>query len=518
MNPVYDRWGVTVYHGDCLDVMRELPDASVDSVVTDPPYGLEFMGAEWDSFKPGGKRPLFGDADGSPFRRNAGTPSWAGSGNPLCANCGGTKYDRTRPNGCRCEAPRFPNEAVPHMRAYQLWCQQWAAECLRVLKPGGWLLAFGGTRTHHRLACGIEDAGFELRDTITWIYGQGFPKSRDVSKDIDRMAGAEREVLGTRVYGDGHIQRSSLDKLAPPIGPFERTQDVRLETAPATDAARQWSGWGTGLKPAHEPIIVARKPLSGTVASTVLQHGTGALNIAACCVPHGGDVDLRQVQRQQQGEDNGWRLAKTMAGTEVPMYKPGGRWPPNLLLTHAARCEVDGCDREWCPVAELDAQSGHLKSGLYKPEHADHGKTAGTYGAMSGRQRAAATYGDSGGASRFFPVFRWEEKAPPAERPVVNGVAHPTVKPLDLMRWLVRLVTQPGGLVLDCFAGSGTTGQAARAEGMRVILIEQDEEYLPHIQARLEGHSRTGKPSAAASPSAEAPLSLFDLFDGGDAA
>jgi len=206
----------TIHNGDCLEVLRTLPAASVDAVVTDPPYGLSFMGKRWD-------------------------------------------YD------------------VP---AVDVW-----AECLRVLRPGGHLLAFAGTRTQHRMAVRIEDAGFEIRDMIAWVYGSGFPKSLDVSKAIDKAAGAEREVIGSyKATGTARNSKHIGAKTHAAIGEYERDVDCIFQTAPATDAARQWSGWGTALKPAMEPITVARKPLVGTVAANVLEHGTGALNVEGCRV------------------------------------------------------------------------------------------------------------------------------------------------------------------------------------------------------------------------------------------
>ncbi len=434
--PWYQDDSVTVWHGDCLDVLRTLPDNSIDAVVTDPPYGLEFMGKDWDApWKGGDHRQTFD----------------------------GTLTD-VRPNPYGRSKVRFGSgasygtESAQVGRAFQAWCELWAIKCLRVLKPGGHMLAFGGTRTHHRLACAIEDAGFEIRDSIAWLYASGFPKSLDVSKAIDKAAGVERETLG-RAEGAGSVSAASL-------GVFASEYEA---TAPATDAARRWQGWGTALKPAHEPIVVARKPLAGTVADNVQQWGTGALNIDGCRV--GTDV----ITAHGGGVNGAGRTYGGGAG--IPALEPGsnphvGRWPPNVLLDPTA-------------AAELDRQSGRLTSGLYKPEHADSGKDAGTYGAMTGRERTAPTYGDSGGASRFFPVFRYEPKAPTYERPRDDSAAHPTVKPLDLMRWLVRLVTPPGGLVLDPFAGSGTTAEACVVEGLRCVTIEREPTYLPLIRARL---------------------------------
>jgi DNA modification methylase len=419
---------VTLLHGDCLDVMRELPDNSVHAVCTDPPYDLT-------AGKKGGTGPASVNLS-SPAGRARITvgfmgKSWDGTGIAF------------RP---------------------EVW-----AQCLRVLKPGGHLLAFGGTRTWHRLACAVEDAGFEVRDSIAWLYGSGFPKSLNVSKAIDKAAGAEREPSGAvtslacefvrrGVPCEGHLGETATSQSGLTVH--------ALPTAPATDDARRWQGWGTAVKPAFEPIVVARKPLVGTVAQNVLAHGTGALNVDACRVA--GLADRPGTTPPSTGERN------SMSG-DLPRqdYEPNaaGRWPANVVLDDTQ-------------AAELDRQSGTLTSGKVLPHHRDNGKLAGTLGAFAGAS-GRESYGDSGGASRFFPTFRYEPKAPTVERPRDGEVAHPTVKPLDLMRWLVRLVTPPGGAVLDPFAGSGTTAEACVIEGFRCVAIEREAAYLPLIVARL---------------------------------
>jgi DNA modification methylase len=351
--------GVVVHYGDCLEVMAVHPDASVDAIVTDPPYGLGFMGRKWDALPPG---------------------------------------------------------------------EKWAAECLRVLKPGGHLLAFGGSRTWHRLAVAVEDAGFEVRDSIAWLYGSGFPKSLDVSKAMDKDAGHWRGRAGRVASAD-----SSMG------GPnYERT----TKGAPITPDAERWAGWGTALKPAMEPIVVARKPFTGSVAVNVLEHGTGGLHIDACRVPM-SDRDRRRIDTMGGFGREGWTLpdgtlGDVLEGTADGSLAPvdakahdAGRWPTNVLLD----------------------------------------------------DEAAEALGEP---ARYFPTFRYQAKAPRSERPRIDGVAHPTVKPLALMRWLVRLVTPPGGLVLDPFAGSGTTAEACVTEGLRCIAVEAEADYLPLILARLE--------------------------------
>jgi DNA modification methylase len=531
----YEGHGVQVRHGDCLDVLRELPDCSVDSVVTDPPYGLEFMGKEWDApWK----------ADGTVLH----DPSEVGGfqdGN------GGNPYSRSR--------VRFGFGL-----GFQQWCEQWAAECLRVLKPGGHLLAFGGSRTYHRLTSGVEDAGFEIRDCITWHFGSGFPKSLDVSKAIDRRPGVvhhrqfaaelrqarEQAGLSTMDVSEAVMETSSGacwnwenhqfpsaavwprlrdllsmdgEKWDPIFAEAERkevgtirnnqpggtsafaqggigayvrgdtTERAVLSAEGVTPDAQRWQGWGTALKPATEFIVVARKPLTGTVAATVLEHGTGALNIDACRVglPHGDPLhdgitgrDGRAVDTTEQGW--GFKAVDRAAGL--------GRWPANVVFDeHQA--------------AALDEMSGERPSGKPQNRYTSGDKFGGTpYGEGLEQRTGWATspgYVDDGGASRFFYVA----KADATERPRVNGTSHPTVKPLALMRWLVRLVTPPGGTVLEPFAGSGTTVEACIVEGFRCIAIEKTDEYLPLIMARI--HRRRDPVEAIKLAGEE--LGLFDL-------
>ena len=282
----------------------------------------------------------------------------------------------------------------------------------------------------------------------------GFPKSLDVSKAIDKAAGAEREVVGIRPQSGAKFKETQrhIDN-----GGFNDPARTEFNvTAPATPAAEQWQGWGTALKPAFEPVVVARKPLIGTVAANVLEHGTGALNIEGCRV---GTDSTRRRNRAEMGYHGGNLSADYATGSDA------GRWPANVVLDES-QAEV------------LDQQSGESTSRVGKPRVAKAGD--GWRMTASG-----AEYADAGGASRFFPTFRYEAKAPTSERPKVNGTAHPTVKPLDLMRWLVRLVTPPGGTVLEPFAGSGTTVEACIVEGFHCIAIEREAEYLPLIEQRI---------------------------------
>lgn len=374
--------------GDCIEVMRTLPENSVDSIVTDPPYGLGFMGKKWDELPPG---------------------------------------------------------------------EEWARECLRVLKPGGHMIAFGGSRTWHRLAVAIEDAGFEIRDGVMWLYGSGFPKSHDISKALDKMAGAEREVTGESIHSANRVADMGFH------GGSEN-EGVRQITAPATPEAQQWHGWGTALKPAYEPAVMARKPFPGSVAGNVLEHGTGALNIDASRI--GSEVRINPAARNKAG---GTSLNMSWEGMpEAESRETAGRFPANLILDpHTSEL--------------LDQQSGNVKGAVSNGSKAVAGMNGTDTFKIHAREQKPG-YADNGGASRFFYVA----KAPKSERPVVDGVAHPTVKPLTLMRYLVRMVTPPGGLVLDPFAGSGTTAEAALLEGFRFHVIERGEEYLPLIHARIE--------------------------------
>lgn len=379
---------VTLKFGDCLQVLRSMSDCSVDSVVTDPPYGLSFMGKKWD-------------------------------------------YD------------------VPDV---DVW-----VECLRVLKPGGHLLAFAGTRTQHRMAVRIEDAGFEIRDMIAWVYGSGFPKSLDVSKAIDKAAGVEREVVGfdpVAAKRTAAVGTNTFDDYKGQSG------DI---TAPATDAARQWQGWGTALKPALEPITVARKPLVGTVATNVLAHGTGALNIDGCRVPADDGANRARPPRTPNAILGGGKGTNLTASEHDDL----GRWPANLI--HDGSDEVVGA----FPVTGPSNVRRPIGGAIYGGNSLNATVTADT---------TVRGVSDNGGsAARFF----YCAKASKSDRG--DGNTHPTVKPTDLMRYLCRLVTPPGGVVLDPFMGSGSTGKAAMLEGFRFVGIERDANYFVLANQRVFG-------------------------------
>ena len=392
----------TIFHGSNLDILPTLPDNSVDSIVTDPPYELGFMGKKWDS--------------------------------------SGIAY------------------------SVELW-----TECLRVLKPGGHLLSFGGTRTFHRVAVAIEDAGFEIRDNMAWLYGSGFPKSLDVSKAIDNSAGAEREVLTesvTDLFGEREENRTktagmgsgkTFGMLQAEGENFRAAKNFEV-SAPSTPEAQQWEGWGTALKPAHEPIIVARKPLVGTVAHNVLTHGTGALNIDGSRIGTGtGEtktvnyLDIRGDNFQQGKESCSER------GKVQREVIDKGRWPANIILDeHTAGLLDEQSDASRffyvAKASKRDRNEGLNEMPIKRPDN-----------------RSSTGMGSI------------EEKG---VQPQQNF--HPTVKPTALMEYLVKLVTPPSGTVLDPFTGSGSTGKAAILNGFDFIGIEMTEDYLPIIEARLK--------------------------------
>jgi DNA modification methylase len=458
-------------NGDCLVKLKELENNSIDSIVTDPPYGLSFMGKKWD-------------------------------------------YD------------------VPSVEIWQ--------ECLRVLKPGGHLLAFAGSRTYHRMAVRIEDAGFDIRDQIMWIYGSGFPKSHNISKQLDKRGGnnnltkevadalkearvsrgiskTEADKLfcdgttnyqwfegrkdGVRLPDDETFQKicnewNELDKYKTIINSANREVVGKYEgdagglggerlgskggdiTIPATNVAKDWEGWGTALKPAHEPIVMARKPTEGTVAENTLQYGVGGLNIDATRVSVEDMDDYafnmagnERVKAKEEGEltgmyEGGWKVDKT------PKELPQGRWPANVIL-----------DEEAGQI--LDEQSGERGNGWKKNYGATdyNGKqydSSTQQCVFGGGFTGKNTYADKGGASRFF----YCPKASKKDRD--EGNVHPTVKPTDLMKYLIRLVTPKDGIVLDPFMGSGSTGKAAMQEGMWFVGIEREKEYYEIAKQRIE--------------------------------
>jgi site-specific DNA-methyltransferase (adenine-specific) len=410
----------TVHIGNNLDILPTLPDCSVDSIVTDPPYELGFMGKKWDNT--------------------------------------GIAYNT------------------------DLW-----RECLRVLKPGGHLLSFGGTRTWHRVAVAIEDAGFEVRDSIAWMYGSGFPKSLDVAKAIDKQSGYEGKVIGTESIDVG-MQGGSMH-----AGRERRVEEREIKKL--SPEAKQWEGWGTALKPAFEPIVVARKPLIGTVAENVLTYGTGGLNIDASRIGTGeGVVTFDRTKRKEEG--NTYDLG-TVTGVKESNQ---GRWPANVILDEYSAELLD-------EQTEGKITQGHWAN----TKVSGYGEFGGGKSEYLGTGRKAED--DIKGASRFFyvakaskrdrnegledlPEIRTGAMQATAEGSMLTGSGnerttarqnfHPTVKPTDLMRYLIKLVTPPNGIVLDPFTGSGSTGKAAILDGFRFIGIEMTEDYIPIIEGRLK--------------------------------
>jgi DNA modification methylase len=397
---------MTLHLGDCLEVMRTMPDASVDAVVTDPPYGLSFMGKRWD-------------------------------------------YD------------------VPSV---EVW-----AECLRVLKPGGHLLAFAGTRTQHRMAVRIEDAGFEIRDLIMWCYGSGFPKSLDVSKAIDKAAGAEREVVGSRkLTGTARIKGQAAygatsGRSEDAYQDGSEISDTLAITAPATPEAQQWAGWGTALKPSLEPVTVARKPIEGTVAANVLQHGCGGLNVDGCRIAASDGYTENAVTQGINTAQTSYEHRR-----ERRTFEPStsGRWPANLI--HDGSDEVVGLFPQ---TTSGQLSTKHIIKGGPTHSMENPGRTRSPRNEMGG---------DTGSAARFF----YTAKASRDDRS--DGNTHPTVKPTDLMRYLCRLVTPPGGTVLDPFMGSGSTGKAAMLEGFEFIGIEREPQYFAIAEQRITRAAAAG--------------------------
>ena len=370
----------TVHNQDCREAMAAMDAASIDAIVTDPPYGLSFMGKGWDHGVPG----------------------------------------------------------------IEFW-----TEAIRVAKPGTHLLAFGGTRTFHRLTCAIEDAGWEIRDCIMWVYGSGFPKSHDVSKAIDKAAGAEREVVGPNPTWRPNKNNHSSNGWAPMA--YGLAEHI---TAPATDAARKWSGWGTALKPAWEPIIVARKPLANTVAENVLRHGTGGINVDGCRIDA---TDGYSENAVTQGVNTARTSYDPRQARRTFEPSQAGRWPANLIH--------DGSDEVVGLMGDAARFFYCAKASKADRDEGCDGLTASRGGALNMRTdlHAQANGMDTG--------------------PRLNH--HPTVKPTDLMRYLCRLVTPPHGTVFDPFCGSGSTGKAAVIEGFDFIGCELDQDYARIAKSRI---------------------------------
>jgi site-specific DNA-methyltransferase (adenine-specific) len=454
----------TLHLGDCLETLKGMSDDSVDSIVTDPPYGLSFMGKRWD-------------------------------------------YD------------------VPSV---EIW-----AECLRVLKPGGHLLAFAGTRTQHRMAVRIEDAGFEIRDMIAWLYGSGFPKSMDVSKAIDKAAGAERtEAAGVKPGHEGFVNRADAHSAGGRADGWDRPWKDDPEAvvrshmilAPVTDAARQWQGWGTALKPALEPITVARKPLAGTVAANVLAHGTGALNIDGCRVPCAGSSD-EQGYREKCASVVGLDSNRNGAaygewnGERQDSAHGAGRFPANVIHDGSAEVVALFPDSNGAggsvPQTKVTGYGGNIGSGESAYLGGDRTKVVSGSGSAARffycakASRADRNEGLGCGKEPAVSTRATMREREDADWPARNGNHHPTVKPTALMQYLCRLVTPPGGVVLDPFMGSGSTGKACMREGFQFVGCELSQEYLGI--ARLRIATELAKHEVAPKDGEPVQVSLFEM-------
>ncbi len=449
--------------GDCIEQMRILRENGVliDSVVTDPPYHLTSIVKRF-----GGKNAKAAQegSDGRYARASAGFMNRTWDGGDIAF----------RPETWRL--------------------------CYDLMKPGAHLVAFSGTRTYHRMACAIEDAGFEVRDMLTWNYGTGFPKSHNVSKGIDRANGDKRPVTGSRQAHDmrgGNLMEASQ-------GLAKGKMEYHYTSA-ASAASAAWDGWGTALKPALEPICLARKPLSKkTVAANVLEHGTGALNIDACRIEFASQEDMaaaaaaaaaQRLCHDEPGRTYGG-IGKTgftdPRGSLAPYLAnmDKGRWPANVLH--------DGSDEVMAAFPE------GISGSPVNQRNSD--KFRDTYGAFKGTDEGFPGRSDSGSAARFF----FSAKADAEDR---WGSKHPTVKPVELIRWLARLITPPGGTLLDPFAGSGTAGVAALAEGFSAILIEREEQYLADIRERLAFYSGEGRHSLSSKNRNARPTTAAPLLD-----
>ena len=399
-----------IHTGDAFEVLDQLDANSVHAIVTDPPYGLAFMGRSWDDFEP---------------------------------------------------------------QEYQEWCAEWAGKAMRVLKPGGHMLAFSGNRTHHRLFTGVEDAGYEIRDTITWHYGSGFPKALDVSKAMDKAAGKEgdygepknkrgmtdikRGHRGTETENEGYQRPWKNDA--------EAVEKNRRKYTPATDAAKQWDGFKTALKPATEYVVMARKSFDGTVAENVQTHGTGALNIDGARIDAGKEYQYETDAPISTDKSNsGWQR-DAHNGVKRSSHEKG-RYPANVVFDEQA---AERLDRE---VGELESNDCVAKE--FDNETEKYGSGLGTH--------RTEGYADAGGPSRYF----YTSKASKSERTENGSIdnSHPTVKPVDLMEWLVTLVTKENQIVLDPFCGSGTTGKACKAKNRDFIGIEKQPKWADVARVR----------------------------------
>lgn len=449
-----------IYLGDLFDVLPTLDAESIDACVTDPPYGIGFMGKKWDTFHPTNISPIVPNAT-----IDSDNPNLKGRHRSPASSPSGIIYNRE----------------LEGQREFQAWTEQWAREVYRVLKPGSHILVCGAPRSFHRMTSGLEDAGFVVRDCFSWLYGSGFPKSLDISKTIDKAEGVWRGRAGAPIVSD--IKRS-----------FGQHYEQSDKGNPVTSKAIAWAGWGTGLKPAWEPIILARKPLVDTLAVNVEMFGTGGLNIDACRIE-----GIKPLMTFIESDQRTHLIFHTKSATNIGTTDIG-RWPPNVLLDEEA-------------AEMLDEQTGDLGggSGIINPSVRRGGQSA-NFAMIRGNTTA---YKDTGGASRFFYVAKPSRterdegcydlpqrsageatnrvddtdglSSPRAGAGRTGGARniHPTTKPVTLMQWLITLITPPNGIVLDSFMGSGTTGMAARHADRQFIGIERETEYVEIARRRI---------------------------------
>jgi site-specific DNA-methyltransferase (adenine-specific) len=522
-----------VINGNNIDILKQYPDNYFDAIVTDPPYGL-------------GKEP----------NAEALMKDWIEKGYHEITGTGfmGKEWDAFIPQ------PIF-------------W-----KEVFRVLKHGGHVLSFFGTRTYDWGVMSMRFAGFEVRDCIQWLYGSGFPKSHNISKAIDKMYGAEREVIGKSDYtmpkADNSMSENSYGISGGKLANGNTAERITAEiTAPSTEQAKEWDGWGSALKPANEPIVLARKPLEKglTIAENVLKWGTGAINIDGCRVSL-NDKENYENNCNRTNVKSHWGNSNSFSVVEANSQ---GRFPANIILTHHEDCECIGTKNskgmfgdgtsdnigggftdangeetveDWncvddCPIKILDEQSGESKS-----QKSERGNIIdnNVFGKFKPQENTLRGHSDKGGASRFFYVAKasksernkgldgFDEKtsgslnfrnpsssgrsedAPSVEN--MGGISkpktnfHPTVKPIKLMQYLVRLITPPNGIVLDPFCGSGTTGVACKLEGFQFVGLEQDAEYSKIAQARIDNYVEE-KPTIKKNIKTEVKSNQIDIFN-----
>ena len=440
-----------LFHGDNVEVMQQIESNSVDSCVSDFPYAIEFMGKQWDSSK-----------------------SWH-DGVGKHSEFQGTGYTGKR-------RPNFYTNTPNDIMKFYDWCYARACELIRIMKPGGYVAIFGHPKTNHRMKCAFEDAGFQIVEEIDYLYCTGMPKSQDIGKMFDRAAGEEREVVmdlrGPAKEDDVIFSYSQTSGWS---GTYSLSK-------PSTEQAKQWDGWKTdGLKPAHEPITIFKKPMIGTYLQNIEQYGCGAMNIGACRVPISQE-DIDTVE-----DDTFRQYASDMA---MPAHL-GGRFPPNILIDESI-------------ATEIDEQTGITKSTGGSGEASTTGRARAIYGAFNQeindhyQNDSLGGYGDSGGGSRMFPIFKYCPKASPSERQLPNGKRNPhvTLKPVELIKWLIKLLTPADGLTIDITAGSCTHAAACEElnhdDGYKLKWIDielcNDEEnpYCDVGKLRIE-HVNDGK-------------------------